>query len=143
MSFVTSTGIMMRRLALNLPKISHCNVTAPTIQRLQSNQALLKVPPSMPKQKPTQETFKVQELQTIQRQKQEVTDVITSIQTNLRALQLQSVSPKTAQVEKSIGYQVMNRNARPPKRANKGARPCSRVARRRKRKQWGNPRRRG
>jgi hypothetical protein len=37
--------------------------------------------------------------------------------------------------------QVMNRNARHPKKANRGARPCSRVARRAKKRAIGNHRR--
>lgn len=37
--------------------------------------------------------------------------------------------------------QAMNRNARKPKRANKGARPCSRVSRRAKKRAYGNWRR--
>ena len=40
-----------------------------------------------------------------------------------------------------IGYQVMNRNARKPNKANHGKRPCSRYSRRAKRSQYGNPRR--
>lgn len=40
-----------------------------------------------------------------------------------------------------VGYQVMNRNARKPKKANHGARPCSRISRRAKRSKYGNPRR--
>ena len=37
--------------------------------------------------------------------------------------------------------QAMNRNARKPRRANHGARPCSRVARRAKKREHGNRRR--
>ena len=40
-----------------------------------------------------------------------------------------------------IGYQMMNRNARKPNKANHGKRPCSRIARRAKRSRYGNPRR--
>ena len=40
-----------------------------------------------------------------------------------------------------IGYQMMNRNARKPNKANHGKRPCSRYSRRAKRSQYGNPRR--
>lgn len=39
------------------------------------------------------------------------------------------------------GYSAMNRNNRKPKKANHGARPCSRYARRGKKRKWGNPRR--
>ena len=39
------------------------------------------------------------------------------------------------------GYSAMNRNTRKPKKANHGARPCSRYARRGKKRKWGNPRR--
>ncbi len=45
------------------------------------------------------------------------------------------------QVQLGVGYQTMNRNARRPKKANKGKRPCSRIARRMKRSRYGNPRR--
>ena len=38
-------------------------------------------------------------------------------------------------------YSAMNRNNRKPKRANHGARPCSRYSRRAKKRKWGNPRR--
>eukprot|EP00559_Dactyliosolen_fragilissimus_P001826 CAMPEP_0184863158 /NCGR_PEP_ID=MMETSP0580-20130426/9498_1 /TAXON_ID=1118495 /ORGANISM="Dactyliosolen fragilissimus" /LENGTH=172 /DNA_ID=CAMNT_0027361309 /DNA_START=53 /DNA_END=571 /DNA_ORIENTATION=- len=37
--------------------------------------------------------------------------------------------------------QAMNRNARRPKKANHGKRPCSRVGRRARRRKFGNPRR--
>ncbi|KAL7534570.1 hypothetical protein ACHAXR_005964 [Thalassiosira sp. AJA248-18] len=40
-------------------------------------------------------------------------------------------------------FQVMNRNARKPKRANHGKRPCSRIRRRFKIKKWANTSRRG
>ena len=40
-----------------------------------------------------------------------------------------------------ISYEAMNRNARKPRRANKGKRPCSRIARRAKRRKNGNWRR--
>jgi hypothetical protein len=39
------------------------------------------------------------------------------------------------------GIQVMNRNARRPKKANKGARPCSRVSRRKKKEMIGRRKR--
>lgn len=40
-----------------------------------------------------------------------------------------------------IGYQMMNRNARKPNKANHGSRPCSRISRRAKRAKSGNTRR--
>ncbi|KAL3811535.1 hypothetical protein ACHAXA_010311 [Cyclostephanos tholiformis] len=40
-------------------------------------------------------------------------------------------------------FQVMNRNARKPKRANHGKRPCSRIRRRYKVKKWANTCRKG
>ena len=40
-----------------------------------------------------------------------------------------------------VGYQALNRNARKPRRANHGKRPCSRIARRAKRSKNGNSRR--
>jgi hypothetical protein len=43
---------------------------------------------------------------------------------------------------KGGGIQVMNRNARRPKKANKGARPCSRVSRRQKKEKIGKRKRR-
>lgn len=43
--------------------------------------------------------------------------------------------------ESSLMFQAMNRNNRKPKRANKGARPCSRVSRRAKKRSPGNWRR--
>ena len=160
MSFVAaSTGTaMMRRWVLNTPKVMIHNTSlkskyTTTIQRFQSNhQALLKVPPSPPssmmlQHQPTPKSVKVvlsQELQIIQRQRSQVMDTITSIQTNLRALQLETVSSNSpTTVPKGGGFQALNRNARPPKKANKGARPNSRIARRRKRSRFGNPRRRG
>ena len=39
------------------------------------------------------------------------------------------------------GFEAMNRSARRPRRANRGKRPVSRVARREKRRKWGNHRR--
>jgi len=45
------------------------------------------------------------------------------------------------QQQESNVLQAMNRNNRKPKRANKGARPCSRVSRRAKRRAPGNWRR--
>eukprot|EP01083_Nonionella_stella_P076623 208889_1 len=39
------------------------------------------------------------------------------------------------------GFEAMNRSARRPRRANRGKRPVSRVARRDKRRRWGNHRR--
>lgn len=38
-------------------------------------------------------------------------------------------------------YSAMNRNNRKPRKANHGARPCSRYSRRAKKRKWGNPRR--
>jgi len=38
-------------------------------------------------------------------------------------------------------YQMMNRNARKPKKANHGKRPCSRYKRRKKSRKYGNPNR--
>jgi len=38
-------------------------------------------------------------------------------------------------------YEALNRNARKPRKANKGKRPCSRIARRAKRRKNGNFRR--
>lgn len=49
-------------------------------------------------------------------------------------------SPANNVWEESL-LQAMNRNARKPKRANKGARPCSRVSRRAKKRANGNWRR--
>ena len=43
--------------------------------------------------------------------------------------------------EEEASYQTMNRNARRPKKANHGKRPCSRIRRRTKRRQFGNWRR--
>ena len=39
------------------------------------------------------------------------------------------------------GYSAMNRNNRKPKKANHGARPCSRYGRKGRKRRWGNPRR--
>jgi len=38
-------------------------------------------------------------------------------------------------------YQMLNRNARKPKKANHGKRPCSRYGRRKRARQYGNPKR--
>ena len=43
--------------------------------------------------------------------------------------------------ESSSSLQLMNRNARHPKKANHGKRPCSRIRRRTKRRQYGSYRR--
>ncbi|KAL9180463.1 hypothetical protein ACHAXT_008433 [Thalassiosira profunda] len=57
-----------------------------------------------------------------------------------------SVEPTTilpSQPQQQHTFQAMNRNARKPKRANHGKRPCSRVRRRFKKRKWQNPSRRG
>merc|ERR1719203_455566 len=51
------------------------------------------------------------------------------------------VVPKPA--EQHHIFQAMNRNARKPKRANHGKRPCSRIRRRYKVKKWANTSRKG
>lgn len=53
------------------------------------------------------------------------------------------VPPAPQQPQQQHTFQVMNRNARKPKRANHGKRPCSRVRRRYKKRKWMNPSRRG
>jgi hypothetical protein len=49
--------------------------------------------------------------------------------------------PETEHAPESESLQALNRNARKGKRANKGARPCSRIARRAKKRANGNWRR--
>lgn len=57
-------------------------------------------------------------------------------------LQISSISTNDGgRVSVPEGYSAMNRNNRKPKKANHGARPCSRYARRGKKRKWGNPRR--
>mmetsp|Transcript_33297 Transcript_33297/g.38778 ORF Transcript_33297/g.38778 Transcript_33297/m.38778 type:complete len:170 (-) Transcript_33297:263-772(-) len=96
---------------------------------------------------------KINELSRVRHQQQKVNDVFTSIQSNLQMLKIDN-SNDYKQVESTlaastvsdmnnglIGYQALNRNARRPKRANHGKRPCSRVGRRARRSKNGNPRR--
>ncbi len=51
--------------------------------------------------------------------------------------------PAQPQQQQRRTFQVMNRNARKPKRANHGKRPCSRIRRRYKVKKWANTCRKG
>jgi len=54
-------------------------------------------------------------------------------------------SSAEVEVEEGAGvvesYEMLNRNARKPKKANHGKRPCSRWGRRKRARQYGNPRR--
>ena len=152
----------LRRLTHPLFKGDNNSITNTTLtlesiltQRFQSTQALLRTQPpknhiqnhppiSKPKWTPTPPPPpSPTPLQTIQIQQQNVQNMISSIQRNLKAFNLQSSSSFMNEETKKVGYQVMNRNARKPKKANHGARPCSRYARRMKRKRFGNPKRRG
>mmetsp|Transcript_3812 Transcript_3812/g.8320 ORF Transcript_3812/g.8320 Transcript_3812/m.8320 type:complete len:184 (+) Transcript_3812:82-633(+) len=63
-------------------------------------------------------------------------------QQQMTTLQISSISTNNGgTVSVPEGYSAMNRNNRKPKKANHGARPCSRYARRGKKRKWGNPRR--
>lgn len=63
---------------------------------------------------------------------------------------LKNMLPWNRNIQEPIGdllknvtppLQAMNRNARKPKRANKGKRPCSHFGRRKRRRRFGNPKR--
>ncbi len=98
----------------------------------------------------------LQEMKRVSQEQKRVDDLISTIQ----SLKVGSVPsppvPNNNQINRTdsdsgssivqlpdmIGeFQVMNRNARRPKRANHGKRPVSRIKRREKRRKWGNHRR--
>ncbi len=64
---------------------------------------------------------------------------------SLRAAQMtpSTTTATTSPAQTQNTFQIMNRNARKPKRANHGKRPCSRVRRRWKTRSWANTSRRG
>ena len=74
-------------------------------------------------------------------------DEMNNLQWLKESLRLARMTPSSNTVTTSPvqtqNFQTMNRNARKPKRANKGKRPCSRVRRRWKTKSWANTSRRG
>ena len=76
---------------------------------------------------------------------EDVKNIIQSIHANLRSdIHLPNDSGRKIIGQKGtelIGYQVMNRNARKPNKANHGSRPCSRISRRANRSKSGNSRR--
>lgn len=90
-------------------------------------------------------------LQDFQKKKNEEINNLQWILDSLRIAQLPTDKPTTAVVPKKPTkhqlqqhtFQVMNRNARKPKRANHGKRPNSRIRRRYKFKKWANTSRRG
>lgn len=90
-------------------------------------------------------------LQDLKRQKEEISNLEKLMDTmRIARLPTSTTTPTsggapTQQQPQQQGrtFQVMNRNARKPKRANHGKRPCSRVRRRWKVKSWANTSRRG
>ena len=68
---------------------------------------------------------------------------ITTLQCMLDSLRVACLPTDALMQQRRDVYQVMNRNARKPKRANHGKRPCSRIKRRYQKKKWQNPSRRG
>mmetsp|Transcript_8089 Transcript_8089/g.12106 ORF Transcript_8089/g.12106 Transcript_8089/m.12106 type:complete len:152 (+) Transcript_8089:37-492(+) len=82
-------------------------------------------------------------LQDIKKKQQDEINNLQWLKDSLRAAQM---TPPTTTVTTSPAqntFQIMNRNARKPKRANHGKRPCSRVRRRWKTRSWANTSRRG
>jgi len=64
--------------------------------------------------------------------------LIRSIENRTGILQL--TDPVLAPAESSIeSYEMLNRNARKPRKANHGKRPCSRYGRRKRARQYGKP----
>ena len=87
-------------------------------------------------------------LQNVQKKQKEEINNLQWMLDSLRIAQLPTntpttVVPKLPTQQQQHTFQVMNRNARKPKRANHGKRPCSRVRRRFKVKKWQNTSRRG
>ena len=97
----------------------------------------------------------IHELQQIQTQSNKVVDMLSVIQNDLlrkdkngsllfvnKEKMIINKPPASIAIDGcKIGYQMMNRNARKPNKANHGSRPCSRISRRAKRSQSGNSRR--
>mmetsp|Transcript_28541 Transcript_28541/g.60499 ORF Transcript_28541/g.60499 Transcript_28541/m.60499 type:complete len:175 (+) Transcript_28541:45-569(+) len=88
-------------------------------------------------------------LQGLQKKKKEEVNYLQRMLDSLRIVQLPTSKPTTMVVphqptpQQQHTFQAMNRNARKPKRANHGKRPCSRIRRRYKFKKWANTSRRG
>eukprot|EP00580_Thalassiosira_gravida_P001918 CAMPEP_0201622206 /NCGR_PEP_ID=MMETSP0492-20130828/47288_1 /ASSEMBLY_ACC=CAM_ASM_000837 /TAXON_ID=420259 /ORGANISM="Thalassiosira gravida, Strain GMp14c1" /LENGTH=169 /DNA_ID=CAMNT_0048091789 /DNA_START=9 /DNA_END=518 /DNA_ORIENTATION=+ len=87
-------------------------------------------------------------LQQLQKKKKEEVNSLQCMLDSLRIARLPTNKPPTTTVvvpeqQQQHTFQVMNRNARKPKRANHGKRPCSRIRRRYKFKKWANTSRRG
>lgn len=128
-----------------------CNSSYSTLQRVNFN------PNSKPvdqKQNDVMQTMLLQQIvseqqkvnalitsiQSLQvKEQQKVNDLITSIQ-SLRVVDTKDVNVLTFP-DVAGGFQALNRSARAPRRANRGKRPVSRVARRNKRRRHGNHRR--
>lgn len=86
-------------------------------------------------------------LQDMKKKQQDEINNLQWLKDSLRAAQMTppttTVTTTTSPARIQNTFQVMNRNARKPKRANHGKRPCSRIRRRWKTKSWANTSRRG
>ncbi len=78
----------------------------------------------------------------ITRRENDETDELKRLLYSLQMAQLSSPFISRANMQQHM-FQVMNRNGRKAKRANRGKRPCSRVRRHWKTKNWANTSRRG
>mmetsp|Transcript_37884 Transcript_37884/g.55820 ORF Transcript_37884/g.55820 Transcript_37884/m.55820 type:complete len:161 (-) Transcript_37884:449-931(-) len=67
-------------------------------------------------------------------------ETLLKIRTDQQNMIISSQTKTTAEVEGLRKYVALNRNARKPKRANRGKRPNSRHRRRAKSRRYGNPR---
>ena len=76
-------------------------------------------------------------------QKSTKNKIIQSINQDLKSISALKREKMGEDVLHLEDFSCMNRNKRKPSKANHGKRPCSRVARRAKRRAFGNPRRKG
>lgn len=84
-------------------------------------------------------------LEDIKKKQQDEINNLQWLKDSLRAAQMtpSTTTVTTTPAHTQNTFQIMNRNARKPKRANHGKRPCSRVRRRWKTRSWANTSRRG
>ena len=108
--------------------------------------AILPSPSSLVQQSSVESQLWRAALQDIKKKQKDEINNLQWLKDSLRAAQM--TPPKTSVTTSPAHniqntFQIMNRNARKPKRANHGKRPCSRVRRRWKTRSWANTSRRG
>eukprot|EP00984_Skeletonema_dohrnii_P026869 scaffold16271_cov118-Skeletonema_dohrnii-CCMP3373.AAC.5 len=105
--------------------------------------AVLPSPSSLVQQSSVESQLWRTALQDIKKKQQDEINNLQWLKDSLRAAQMMPPTTTVTTSPAQNTFQIMNRNARKPKRANHGKRPCSRVRRRWKTRSWANTSRRG